>query len=226
MKLPISSLLCATVLITLPTQGETMKNDAKPEGPPKGKVLVILFSGFEYFETTVPTTRLLEEGYEAVFASNKRGELTGGHDLRVDATQALSEVKPEDYQGVLVPGGAEAGYPSEEVDLKNVSRIVGALAKQGKPVLGICMGVGVLARTGLLKDVEAACDSSTAKTLESHGGKLVQAPVVTDGPFTTSRFFPDLPHFCREMMSRLRRLRPLLMITGPGFKDLHVRGTF
>jgi protease I len=150
----------------------------------------------------------------------------GGHDLEVTASLALKDVRHEEFAAIHVPGGAEAGYPKGEIDLQSLTSVVRAFAEAKKPVFAICMGVGILARTGALKDVTATCDSSTVEALKTGGGKHVDQPLAVDGPFVTSRFFPDLPHFCREMMMQLRRARPLLMITGPGFEDIHVRGTF
>lgn len=204
--------------------------DKKATGPQptrsKGKVLFIVFDGFEYFETVVPMARLREEGYEVVFASDKAGKLRGGHDFEVKVDVALGNVRAEDFLALHVPGGAEAGYPAVEVDLAAVTKTVCAFVEAKKPILSICMGVGVLARTGVLKDKTATCDPSTVETLKKGGGKHVNQAVAIDGQFITSRFFPDLPHYCREMMVQLRRARPLLMVVGPGFEDLQVRGTF
>jgi len=203
------------------------KEETKPQPTrTKGKVLFVVFEGFEYFETVVPMARLREEGYEVVFASDKTGKLRGGHDFELTVEITLGDVRAEDFLGLHVPGGAEAGYPAVEFDLAAVTKTVCAFAEAKKPIFGICMGVGILARTGVLKDKTATCDPSTVETLKKGGGKHVNQPVATDGQFITSRFFPDLPHYCREMMMRLRRARPLLMVVGPGFEDLHVRGTF
>lgn len=199
---------------------------AQTKNPCRGKVLILVFEGFEYFETRVPWLRLAEEGYAVEFVSKARGRLRGGHDLEVNVALTFEEVVPSRYAALLIPGGAAAGYPGKELGHPGVTKVVTGFQEEGKPVAAICMGVGVLAKTGVLKGVKAACDPSTVDLLRECGGEYVNERVVTSGPFITSRFWPDLTDYCQTLIATLRRSRPVLMILGPGFEDVHVRGTF
>lgn len=195
--------------------------------PVKGKALFIVFENFEYLETLVPALRLREEGYAVVMASRETGSVKGGCNLQLNISLPFERVVADQYDCIIIPGGATAGYPAaQDLDNPEVARIVVEFQKTGRPIAAICMGVGILAKTGALKGIKATCDTSTVAVVKANGGDFSNEPVVKSAAFITARAWPDLAPFCQALIEALRRARPILMITGPGFEDIHVRGAF
>ena len=66
------------------------------------KILVTGGTGFIGSHTTV---ELLEEGFEVDVASAAHGEVSGKYHFKIAANLTFSEVEPEQYDGLLLPGG-------------------------------------------------------------------------------------------------------------------------
>ena len=69
------------------------------------KVLLISADNFEDTELLVPYYRFLEEGIQVDIASMKRGGIKGKHGYEVEANRAHRDIKPDDYDALLLPGG-------------------------------------------------------------------------------------------------------------------------
>jgi len=69
------------------------------------KALIISADNFEDTELLVPYYRLKEEDIEVDIASIKAGKIKGKHDYVVEANLDLKDIKPEDYDILILPGG-------------------------------------------------------------------------------------------------------------------------
>src|SRR3990172_5955884 len=69
------------------------------------KVLIISADGYEDSELLVPYYRFLEEGLQVDIASMNKGSIAGKHGYEVAVTRTLAEVRPEDYDILVLPGG-------------------------------------------------------------------------------------------------------------------------
>src|SRR2546422_11650445 len=75
------------------------------------RVAVLATDGFEESELTEPVKALRAAGARPTIASPKAGEIQGvRHDIdktvRVPVDRTLADVRAEDFDGVLLPGGA------------------------------------------------------------------------------------------------------------------------
>jgi protease I len=122
----------------------------------------------------------------------------------VDAARATAEVKPDDYDLLVVPGGQAPETLSEDSAAR---RIVVWFFEQDKPVAAICHGPLLLARADVLAGRHATCHHSIAYELRSAGAHVVDREVITDDGLVTSRGPADLPAFLRELMKHARRSR-------------------
>lgn len=116
---------------------------------PAFAVAVLVYPGFSEFEVTVAMTLLSQQGRVDTVGLNDhlvRGE--GG--LRVLPTKGLQDVRVEDYQALIVPGGADI----EPLALAPgaLPALVAEFAAAGKVVAAICGGTYLLGRAGLLRD--------------------------------------------------------------------------
>jgi len=168
------------------------------------KALILTADQFEDSELLVPYYRLREEGVAVDIAAPARGPLRGEHGYKVEATRSLAEVRPGEYDLLIVPGGRAPEALSEE---KAALRIAEWFFERERPVAAICHGPLVLAATGLMEERHATCHPSIAFALRAARVHYVDREVVVDDGVVTSRRPEDLPAFMREVMTIVRRLR-------------------
>jgi protease I len=165
------------------------------------KALLISADNFEDTELLVPYYRLQEEGIETEVVSLRRGVIRGKHGYEVEVTKILNEVRPDDYDLLLLPGGkAPQTIRKEQKALDLVRSFMGA----ARPVAAICHGPQLLVSAGLLKGRHATCYSSVVQELKDAGALYEDREVVVDGNLVNSRQPSDLPAFMRETMKMLR----------------------
>ncbi len=165
------------------------------------KALLISADNYEDSELLVPYYRLLEEGVEADIASMKRGPIKGKHGYETEATKTLAQVRPEEYDILVLPGGRAPEAVRKEPKAVEIAR---DFFLKGKPVAAICHGPQLLITAGLLKGRRATCYRTVKEELKAAGALYEDREVVVDGNLVTSRQPSDLPAFMREMMKLIR----------------------
>lgn len=167
------------------------------------KALFISADNFEDTELLVPYYRLLEEGISVDIASIERGSFKGKHGYEVMADKALAEVRPEDYDILVLPGGKAPEAIRKDKKALDVARF---FFKNNRPVAAICHGPQTLISAGLMKGRHATCYKSVAPEMKDAGAVYEDAEVVVDGNLVTSRQPADLPAFMKAMMKIIRRV--------------------
>jgi protease I len=165
------------------------------------RVLIVSADGFEDSELLVPYSRLREEGIAVDVASFARGPIQGKHGARIDAGRAIAEVRAEDYDALILPGGRAPARLRKDAPLLELVR---AFCGAGKPVSAICHGPEVLIAAGVVSGRAATCYRSVAQELAAAGARHQDTEVVVDGNLVTSRQPSDLPAFLRETLKLLR----------------------
>jgi protease I len=165
------------------------------------KALIISADGYEDSELLVPYYRFLEEGIEADIASMTKGPIKGKHGYEVEVTRTLTDVAPDDYDILVLPGGRAPGVVRKE---RTAQEIAQEFFRKAKPVAAICHGPQILISAGLLEGKRATCYRSVADELKASGALYEDKPVVVDGNLVTSRQPSDLPAFMREVMKMVR----------------------
>jgi len=165
------------------------------------KGLIISADGVEERELFYPYYRLKEEGMGVEIASFSRVPITGKRNLEIEVDLTLNEVKIEDYDALILPGGKA---PEKLRRDRDVLRITREFFREGKPIAAICHGPQILLSAGLLKGKKATCAPSVKEELVQAGADYQDKEVVVDGNIITSRLPKDLPAFSRELMKRLK----------------------
>ncbi len=180
------------------------------------KVLILAGDAVEALEIFYPYYRLLEEGFDVEVAGPKKPLFTVVHDFEPGWTtyseklgyrfqwvaKKFSEVNPEEYDGLVIPGGRAPEYIRLEPD---VSRIVKHFFETNKPVAAICHGVQLLTHLGLVKDRKLTSYIAVKPDVEAAGGHYIDEEVVVDGNLVTSRAWPDLPAFMKKFLELLKK---------------------
>jgi len=179
------------------------------------KVLLVTGDGAESLEVMYPYQRLLEEGYQVDIAAPTRKTLHSVvHDFepdwetnteklgyRIQPHLTFAEVKPDDYAGLVIPGGRAPEYIRYDQGLQ---RVVKAFFAANKPVAAICHAGQILATAQLLKGRTMTAYHLVRSEITAAGANYVDQEVVVDGELVTSRAWPDHPAFMREFVKLLK----------------------
>ncbi|HYY09514.1 MAG TPA: type 1 glutamine amidotransferase domain-containing protein [Kineosporiaceae bacterium] len=118
-----------------------------------------------------------------------------------DVDLPVSRANPEDYDGLVLPGGVTNG-DQVRTDPTAVA-FAAAFLETGKPVAVVCHGGWVLVETGLLKGRRMTSWPSLQTDVRNTGGEWVDEEVVVDtsgpGPLVSSRKPDDLPAFTKAI---------------------------
>jgi deglycase len=180
------------------------------------KVLILTGDAVETHELYYPFFRLKEAGIEVTVAapSKKEALYTVVHDfepgwdtvsekpgyrfLLVDA--AFRDVKPEEYDGLILPGGRAPEYMRMHAELEPIVR---HFFEAEKPVAAMCHGVLLIAKFGLARGRRMTTYSIVTPDLVQAGAECTDREVVVDGNLVTSRTYFDLPAFMKEFLKLL-----------------------
>ncbi|GAN33971.1 MAG: type 1 glutamine amidotransferase [Candidatus Brocadia sp. AMX2] len=167
------------------------------------KALIISADNFEDSELLVPYYRLKEEGIQVDIASIRKDTIKGKHGYEVAVDKTLQEVRPGDYDILILPGGKAPEAIRKE---KAAIEIAKYFFQKNKPVSAICHGPQTLITAGLLKGRHATCYKSVAQEMKDAGAIYEDKEVLVDGNLVTSRQPSDLPAFLRETMKLLKSI--------------------
>lgn len=174
------------------------------------RVAVIAGDGFEEAELTEPVKALKDAGATVEIISNKSGQIQAfrHHDksITVPVDRTLDAVKPEDYDAVLLPGGA-LNADTLRIEPK-IQSFLKSVQQAGKPIASICHAPWELISAGLVQGRKLTSYKTIQDDIRNAGGEWVDQEVVVDGNWVTSRQPDDIPAFNRETINLFARLAP------------------
>ncbi|MGQ7933605.1 type 1 glutamine amidotransferase domain-containing protein [Paraburkholderia sp. D1E] len=169
------------------------------------KVAVLAVDGFEQAELLEPKRALTQAGAEVHVVSAKPGKIQGfqhvdkGEKVDVDAT--FGEVRPDDYDAVVLPGGVVNGDAIRLIP--EAQAFVRAIDGAKKPLAVICHGGWLPISAGIVKGHKMTSWPSLQDDIRNAGGTWVDEQVVEDDNFITSRKPDDLPAFNKKLIAQL-----------------------
>lgn len=169
------------------------------------KVAILSTDGFEQAELLEPKKALEAAGATVHVIAPKSGAIQGfkhvekGDSVKVDKT--LEQAKPDDYDGVVLPGGVVNGDALRMVD--GARAFIKTVNAAHKPIAVICHGTWLLVSTGLVKDRTVTSWPSLQDDIRNAGGKWVDRQVVHDANLISSRKPDDLPAFNDTLIDAL-----------------------
>ena len=183
------------------------------------KILVLAGDYVEDYEIIVPFHALQMVGHivHVVCPGKKAGEFvpTSIHDFEGDQTYTekrghnfalnatFDQVKPEDYDALMIPGGRAPEYIRMNA---RVLEIVRYFMKGNKPVAAICHAPQVLAAAGVLKGRKCSSYPATSPDVTLAGGTYVDvgmADAVVDGNLVTGPGWPALHSWLAKFLAVL-----------------------
>ena len=145
------------------------------------RICTILGKGYEEIEAIGTLALLKRSGLEAELFGISGEKTAGKHDLPICDLLPLSDLNPETYDCLLLPGGPH--YALLE-SCENVKQIILKFKARDKPIAAICAAPTILGHLGLLKGKRYTCFTSMN---EDFGGTYVDQYTVTDGNLITGR---------------------------------------
>jgi protease I len=173
----------------------------------KDRALILTADKFEDFELFFPYFRLIEEGFDVDIAAPKKGHIEGEHGYALEVETTFDDIDPQDYDLLIVPGGAPDGAPAEVRKEKTAQNIANSFLKANKPVASICHGPWTLVSAGAVKGrrLTSFWGDGVPVEIKKVGGNHVDAEVVVDGNLVTSRYPGDLPKLVSETLKMFRK---------------------
>jgi protease I len=170
----------------------------------EGKRIAFLMAneGVEQVEYFEPRKAVEDAGAEVDVISTESGEVQGFEHLDKGETwsvdKATSEANPDDYDGVVLPGGV--ANPDNLRTDKDAVRFLRAFFAAGKPVGAICHAPWMLVEADVVDGRKVTSFPSLQTDIRNAGGDWVDEECVVDSGLVTSRKPDDLPAFCSKIV--------------------------
>ncbi|MGC8702715.1 MAG: DJ-1/PfpI family protein [Thiomonas sp.] len=183
------------------------------------RILLLAGDYAEDYETMVPFQTLLAVGHtvHAVCPDKKAGEQVKtaihdfegaqtysekpGHNFTLNAT--FDEVKAEDYDALVIPGGRAPEYLRLN---PRVLDLVRHFFNANKPVAAVCHGAQILAAAGVLQGRKCSAYPACGPEVREAGGDYADIPVdqaVTQGNLVTAPAWPAHPAWMAQFLKLL-----------------------
>jgi protease I len=164
------------------------------------RVAILATDGVEKVELTLPRLSLEEAGAETVLLAPKPQIQSMKHDDKDDrfaADMLLKDAQPEEFDAVMLPGGAlNADILRMDTDARDFVQQIDAA---GKPIAAICHAPWLLVSAKLVKGRRLTSYHTLQDDIRCAGGQWEDQEVVVDKNWVTSRKPDDIPAFDREM---------------------------
>ena len=183
------------------------------------RILMLVGDFVEDYETMVPFQALLMVGHDvrAVCPGKKAGDRvrTAVHDFEGDQTYTekpghnftlnatFAEVKPADFDALVIPGGRAPEYLRLNPAVLDIVR---DFDKSKKPIAAICHGLQILAAAGVLKGRSCTAYPACGPEVTLAGGTYVEIPVDkahVDGMLVTAPAWPAHPEWLAKFLAVL-----------------------
>ena len=183
------------------------------------RILLLAGDYAEDYETMVPFQTLLAVGHtvHAVCPGKKAGEQVKtaihdfegaqtysekpGHNFTLNAT--FDEVKAEDYDALVIPGGRAPEYLRLNPQVLDVVR---HFFTSSKPVAAVCHGAQILAAAGVLQGRKCSAYPACAPEVAAAGASYAEIPVdqaVTEGNLVSAPAWPAHPAWMGQFLKLL-----------------------
>lgn len=164
-------------------------------------------TGVERSELEAPLQAVRDAGWQVDLVASESGDIpTVEHDTEKAAVHAadlaVTEASPDDYDGLIIPGGTVNADTLRLDD--NAMSFVRTYAADRKPIASICHGPWALVETGLTEGKTLTSWPSLRTDIMNAGGKWVDEKVFhcTNGDWdlVTSRKPDDLEAFNQTVL--------------------------
>jgi protease I len=167
------------------------------------RFLIFVEDVYEDLELWYPKLRTIEAGALVTVAGPEAGQMYAGkHGYPCQSDAAIRDIQSATFDGVIIPGGFS---PDKLRRDPKVLDLVRQFAQGGKLVAAICHGGWIPISAGVYKGVKVTGSPGIKDDLVNAGATWLDAPVVVDRHFVSSRKPDDLPAFCEGILDVMAR---------------------
>ena len=166
------------------------------------RAVMITGPRFQDEEVIYPYYRLLEADFKLDVATQNKMIVYGKYGIPVAPTKDVKELRVEDYDLVVLPGGQEA--PDRVRQIKEVLTFVKGMFDKGKTVAAICHGPWITISAGIMRGTKATCYVGMKDDLVNAGAQYVDAPVVVDRNLITSPHYRNNGDFMKAILEKFK----------------------
>lgn len=180
----------------------------------RSKVLIVVGDGAEVIDTMVPYYRLGEDHDTVIAAPEVRTYhmVQHEHDPNWDITVempgysiksdiAFRDVKPDEYIGLVLPGGRAPEFLRYD---EHLLRIVRHFFDRNKPVASVCHGVEILATADVIRGKKVTTIPRCQFDVEVVGAIYVNEPLVVSGNLYCCRFKRECSAWMKAYVEALK----------------------
>jgi protease I len=165
------------------------------------RILMFVDDIYEDLELWYPKYRLQEAGAKVTLAGPRAGtRYTGKHGYPATSDLAIGEVEAQNFDGVVLAGGFAPDKLRRDEKVKDLVR---HFHQRRQLVAAICHGGWIAISAGVYSGVKVTGSPGIKDDLINAGALWMDAEVVVDRHFVSSRKPDDLPAFCRGIFQVL-----------------------
>jgi 4-methyl-5(b-hydroxyethyl)-thiazole monophosphate biosynthesis len=161
------------------------------------RLIVPLAEGFEEIEAVAIIDVLRRANIKVDIVGVEDEIVAGRNGIKILCDKIISDVKPEDYDGIVLPGG-NPGYKNLENN-QQVINFIKYFNSKGKIIAAICAAPTILEKIGILEGKKATCFPSMKDKIRN----FVDEKVVVDDNIITSQGPGTAIEFALEIVKLL-----------------------
>ena len=154
------------------------------------KALILTGNLVQDHEFIYPYYRVQEDGYKVDVAVRDKKQVNGIIGVKIIPTKDIPELKVEDYDLVILPGGAKAmEYMRQDVE---ILKFISDFNSSGKTIASICHAAQLLISSKIVKGRKISGYYSIKDDINNAGAVYTDEPAVVDGNIVTTAHYKDL----------------------------------
>ena len=154
------------------------------------KALILTGNFVQDHEFIYPYYRVQEDGYEVDVAVRDKKQVNGIIGAKIIPTKDIPELKVEDYDLLILPGGAKAmEYMRQDID---IIKFISDFNSSGKTIASICHAAQLLISSKIVKGRKISGYYSIKDDINNAGAVYTDEPAVVDGNIVTTAHYKDL----------------------------------
>lgn len=168
----------------------------------KNALLILPSKMFNEIEYTTIKNGLEKSGFKVFIASDAQSLCVGKNEMKVRPDVSIYNIHESNFLAIVFIGGSGVKDYWNNKELHNYAN---EFHKAGKLVTAICSAPVILARAGLLNNIEAVCYPDDKIELEKEGAIYLDQPVVISENIITGRDANAALDFVSAIISKLNK---------------------
>lgn len=165
------------------------------------RALIITGEKYQDHELIYPYYRLKGEGFEVDIASKEVGEIHGSLGTKMEANKTYSDIKEENYQLLVLPGGVKAIEKVRQEQI--VLDFINKWDSKSKIIASVCHGAQLLISAKVVKNRRISGYYSIKDDIINAGAEYIDAPFVVDKNIISSPHYKYLGEWMNESLKQL-----------------------